>query len=372
MPINPLLSLQVKNLDTATPLAELNQGIRQDRLDAQAAKIQQKQSDVLDANMVKSKIDAMDAEEKSRLQGGAIFAAQTKDLAAKGDFAAIESIYKQRKGTLAKYGKDSNETDELYELYKQDPKKGVELADTLVKTAVMGGVLQEPKTDLAAFNANLELQKFEETKRSNLAKESATRARLAAGGATVDPDTGEIIPGKPKPKTLPVGALRLQDEVKQSLAGAKAVQDEAKRLLGQLEKGELDVGFFRNLESEARNKIGASDTVSQNYADLDTTLEKIRNESLRLNKGVQTEGDSERAMNEVIKNRNDPKLLKMSLEKLYRLNERAEILQQERLDDIKQNYGIEEDSKAPTTQKPPPANITPEMARAELERRKKL
>jgi hypothetical protein len=94
-----------------------------------------------------------------------------------------------------------------------------------------------------------------------------------------------------------------------------------------------------------------SDVISQNYADLDTTLEKIRNESLRLNKGVQTEGDSERAMNEVIKNRNDPALLKQALEKLSRLNQQAETLQLERLDAINQNYGIE-----PTADKPSVSN----------------
>jgi hypothetical protein len=154
-------------------------------------------------------------------------------------------------------------------------------------------------------------------------------------GSYVDPDTGQIIE---EPKALPVGALKLQDEAVDAYGAARSVEGEAGRLLGQLTKGELDVGPVRNLQSIIRNKTGFSDTVSRNYADLDTSLEKIRNDSLRLNKGVQTEGDAERAMNEVIKNRNDPKLLKESMEKLVRVNQRGALLQKNRVKSVRDNY----------------------------------
>lgn len=189
-------------------------------------------------------------------------------------------------------------------------------------------LLQDPTT----MNAGFDLIK-EDAK--NKSREKAIMLRN--GGSYVDPDTGEIIQGGGKP--LPVGALKLQDEALENLGGADYVTNESKRLAGLLDKGALDLGPVTNTISRLRNWTSNSSPTSQAYGDLNTTLEKMRNESLRLNKGVQTEGDAIRAMNEVVATRNDPVLMKQNLDKLQRINERAVALQKNRVNSVRQNYG---------------------------------
>lgn len=145
-----------------------------------------------------------------------------------------------------------------------------------------------------------------------------------------------------KPKELPVGALKLQDEALDAYNAAGAVKGKTTELMNKLDTGELDVGLLRNAESVVRNWLGSPDTVSINYDQLDRALEKMRNDTLLLNKGVQTEGDAQRAMNAVVKNRRDPVLLKQALQDLKDVNDRAETLQSNRVNTIRQNFGLGE------------------------------
>jgi len=72
-----------------------------------------------------------------------------------------------------------------------------------------------------------------------------------------------------------------------------------------------------------------------------TSLEKLRNDTLRLNKGVQTEGDAVRAMNEVIASKNDPKLFSAAMQKLDAVNQRAQELQKLQVNTIRNNYNAQ-------------------------------
>jgi len=164
-------------------------------------------------------------------------------------------------------------------------------------------------------------------------------ARMKSGGGQmiVDPDTGEITQNY-SDKPLPVGALKLQQEALDALAAAKSISETSNLLSQQLKTGGLDVGPIDNLESKARNWAGASTPNSQAFANMETGLEKIRNDSLRLNKGVQTEGDAVRAMNEVIASKNDPVLLQQAMDKLSAINERGAELQRLQINNIRGNY----------------------------------
>jgi hypothetical protein len=88
---------------------------------------------------------------------------------------------------------------------------------------------------------------------------------------------------------------------------------------------------------DAKNATGLSNQASRNYASFQAALEKLRNDSLRLNRGVQTEGDAVRAWNELVKNINDPKVVKQRLEEIIRNNKvaaeyRRNVIQQRRAD----------------------------------------
>ena len=88
-------------------------------------------------------------------------------------------------------------------------------------------------------------------------------------------------------------------------------------------KTTLDLGALRNKYNESRNFFGKSTPESQAYADLERHITNITNESLRLNKGTQTEGDAQRAVKELTAAfaKNDNALMAKALGDLQRLNE---------------------------------------------------
>jgi hypothetical protein len=83
-----------------------------------------------------------------------------------------------------------------------------------------------------------------------------------------------------------------------------------------------------------------SDADSRNFASFQSTLEKLRNDSLRLNKGVQTEGDAVRAWNELVKNINDPQVVRQRLAEIREINNRAIALRKYNIDVIRSNFGV--------------------------------
>jgi hypothetical protein len=93
--------------------------------------------------------------------------------------------------------------------------------------------------------------------------------------------------------------------------------------LDQMGQGKLKLGPVANALAPARNFLGMSDESSRNYASFRANLEKLRNDSLKLNKGVQTEGDAQRAWNELLPNLNDPELVKQRLAEIQDINARA-------------------------------------------------
>jgi hypothetical protein len=127
------------------------------------------------------------------------------------------------------------------------------------------------------------------------------------------------------PNTAKLNAPLQRDEIAdiegmQTAIGTNGMLD---RTAGQLDSGDLDLGPVRNFVSQARNKLGMSDQSSRNFASFRSNLEKLRNDSLRLNKGVQTEGDAQRAWNELFTNLNDEALVKQRLAEIQDINARA-------------------------------------------------
>ena len=109
----------------------------------------------------------------------------------------------------------------------------------------------------------------------------------------------------------------------------------------QIDEGKIKLGLVENLKSQSKNYLGSSDESSRNFASLKSSLEKMRNDSLRLNKGVQTEGDSVRAWNELFQNLNDTGTVKQRLGEIQKINQRAVYLRKMNLQAIRSNYGLE-------------------------------
>jgi len=164
---------------------------------------------------------------------------------------------------------------------------------------------------------------------------------LTKAGETVDPDTGEIVATK-KNVQLPVGALKLQEEALDNLATAKSIDADLGAFQEQLAQGKLDLSLGKNLESRARNFFGQSTPESRNFSSFKAGLEKLRNDSLRLNKGVQTEGDAVRAWNELFANINDQDVVAQRLEEIRNINKRAAGVQKSKIKNVRQNYGADD------------------------------
>jgi hypothetical protein len=143
---------------------------------------------------------------------------------------------------------------------------------------------------------------------------------------------------QPQDKPMPVGALRLQLDASEALSVADGVDELLSGFERQIEEGVLDLGPVNNLTYQARNAANQSTPQSRAYGSFVAGLEKLRNDSLRLNKGVQTDGDAQRAWNELMANINDGKLVKQRLAEIRKINARGARLQQEKMDQIESNY----------------------------------
>lgn len=140
-------------------------------------------------------------------------------------------------------------------------------------------------------------------------------------------------------KPLPTTALKMIQESKDAIGTASGINSDLGSIYQQIEDGKLSFGPVSNLLSAGRNAAGLSSENSRNYASFKTSLEKLRNDSLRLNKGVQTDGDAQRAWNELFQNINDTQLVKERLQQIQRLNDRAVQVRQLDIDGVLQNYG---------------------------------
>ena len=149
------------------------------------------------------------------------------------------------------------------------------------------------------------------------------------------------VTSNPANKPLPAGALKMQQTELDALATASGIDGQLERIQGQLDGGKLSFGPVSNLVNQARNAAGMSSEESRNLASFRSTLEKLRNDSLRLNAGVQTDGDAQRAWNELFTNLNDTQLVQQRLGEIRGINQRAAQLRKLNVDGIRANYGHE-------------------------------
>ncbi|CAB3955830.1 hypothetical protein LMG7053_04819 [Achromobacter ruhlandii] len=174
--------------------------------------------------------------------------------------------------------------------------------------------------------------------------DSARGGFADAGSGTFQPAQvpggGPLPPANdPSRKPLPSAALKMQQEALEAMGLVGSINADLGAIQQQVREGKLDLGPMANKISEGRNWAGISSENSRAYASFMSTLEKLRNDSLRLNKGVQTEGDAQRAWNELLANVNDPKLVEQRLGEILAINQRAAELRGLANDSMRANFG---------------------------------
>jgi hypothetical protein len=208
-----------------------------------------------------------------------------------------------------------------------DPTAGAAVASTLEKPREFALKQTEAKNALQEkFNQQKEIQRQQALDRENA-------IRIAAGFK---------VNNHMQLKPMPTAALKMQQEELDAVGTASGINADLGAIESQITSGDLKLGWAENLQSMIKNKnlpvIGGSDENSRNYATFQATLEKLRNDSLRLNKGVQTEGDAQRAWNELLANINDGDVVKKRLGEIKKINERAVQLRKLNIDNIRSNY----------------------------------
>jgi len=110
-------------------------------------------------------------------------------------------------------------------------------------------------------------------------------------------------------------------------------------VISSIENKKLDLGIVNNALAGAKNYLGKEDEQSTNYAQFDTFIEKLRNNVMLMAKGTQTEGDAQRALATIIKNRNSNGVVAEQLKTLKKAFENDVNIKAMNIDDINQNYG---------------------------------
>jgi hypothetical protein len=218
---------------------------------------------------------------------------------------------------------------------------------------------------------DLDVRKQGETERNNKTQNAISQGNLRVAQGNLSLSGQRLAFDKTKPMTgtgalakpMPATALRMQQEAVDAIATANSIKADLGAMVNQIDAGALDLGPIANIKNQARNKMGISSEQSRNLQTFEATLEKLRNDSLRLNKGVQTDGDAQRAWNELLKDISDPKAVRQRLMEIQAINERGAELQRMNVETIRNNYNQPElDLSGRTNIKPaigavPAANI---------------
>jgi len=142
-------------------------------------------------------------------------------------------------------------------------------------------------------------------------------------------------------KPMPATALKMQQTSLDAINIASNTQADLGAIESQIASGKLKFGPLSNLANRGLNATGLSTEESRNFSSFKSSLETLRNNSLRLNSGVQTDGDAQRAWNELFENINDTDVVKQRLAEIKKLNERAVVQHKLNVDGIRSNYGHE-------------------------------
>jgi hypothetical protein len=167
------------------------------------------------------------------------------------------------------------------------------------------------------------------------------KGREEARKLLVDAKAADIKFETAKNKPMPGSVLGMQNDLVDTLSGAGSTIDLTNKYINQIDSGELNIGPLSNIVSRGRNTLGWSTPQSANFSSFRADLEKMRNNSLRLNAGVQTDGDAQRAWNELFQNINDPLVVRQRLGEIQELNKKAIRIKQAQLDDIRSQYNKE-------------------------------
>lgn len=143
--------------------------------------------------------------------------------------------------------------------------------------------------------------------------------------------------------SLPVAMQKAEDADLEAVDLARNISADVNAQRAALERGDFSVSPMSKAAYAIGGAIGMGGPETAAYNSFRSTLEKMRNDSLRLNKGVQTEGDAQRAWNEIFSalGSNDMGTVSNRLSEIEKINARAAAEAQRRVDIRRQRNGAD-------------------------------
>lgn len=355
--IDSLIASGGQKIDLAGPIREFQDRKRRDKQDvAQAAQLERvnESRDIVDnANREKAaqaRFDSFDARDQSRLTSTVQGAAQINQALQNNDIEAVRTNLTNRKrqiGADIAVGRDVDTTETDQALAFLDSAEGIEQLKQISSQAVtfgqQAGILKRPGGDTAAPSAVREFEFFENLDESEQGRFLNVKRNTLAPGTQLDAQ-GKVVEiqdfgttvggiesakakgkaeGKVEGDVLPEKIQLKQDDLIDEISLSTTIQTDLEAFTGQIDSGDLNLNVVGNATDNLRNKLSLSTEESRNLQSFNAFVAKLRNDSLRLNKGIQTEGDAERALDELVNSANDPGVVRQRLQEIAAINEKA-------------------------------------------------
>jgi hypothetical protein len=144
-------------------------------------------------------------------------------------------------------------------------------------------------------------------------------------------------------KVLPARLQTAEDDDFSAIDTASSVVADIKPIIDNLETNKLNLNKVNQLKMGTQAFFGSKDPEVLRYQELERNLTRFVNESLRLNKGVQTEGDAQRAAAEyqAAFSKNSTEGMKKALQELEKINNRQIENRKKQVDRRRKAQGVE-------------------------------
>lgn len=166
------------------------------------------------------------------------------------------------------------------------------------------------------------------------AANALAQARSRVGGGGAGPGGGFAS------RPMAAGAQSKEDEDIEGVGAARTLQAKTSDWINAFEKGGLETGPGSQAMKAFGEATGIGTTNSRQLSLLQSDLEGMRNDSLRLNTGVQTEGDAQREWRSLFTNIMDQDYVVKALKRINTLNKRAEALKIRKINIRRERNGM--------------------------------
>jgi hypothetical protein len=143
-------------------------------------------------------------------------------------------------------------------------------------------------------------------------------------------------------KPLAPAIAKQQDELLSNISTSTDAKAKVDKLIQDIESKKLNFSAFSNAKNSLKNAINSSDPESQAYADFQSTLMDLNNAGLRLNSGVQTEGDAQRNLKALMSSTGDTETVLNALKKIKTGFESGVTSSSKRIQDLRKSQNVGE------------------------------